>query len=164
MKNIFSLKRRRPIHKFPRPNGVIPSEKIRLRQKTLNKKTLVVFLIGLGFFTLSMLAYRFKNVVPSLDSDTGALVRPDTQPQDSTAFKNELVANGIQFESLTYATQSSTLIVKMPYGAYAYLNTVLDPSSQVHLLANILSRVTIENKGKTLKYIDLTHEKAIVKF
>lgn len=162
--NIFSIKRKRPAQVFSRSAGVVSSGKVRFRQKTMQKKTILLLLIGLGFFILSILAYKFQNIFPHLTSDNVALVRPDSAVQDKSAFKNALAANGIQFESLTYATQSSTLIVGLPNNAYAYLNTTLDPVSQAKLLANILSRVTIENKGKVLKYIDLTNEKAIVKF
>lgn len=148
--NIFFLKRKRL--------------ETRSRQKALNKKTLIILLAGIVFFALSILAYKFQNLVPRVQSDTNTLVRPDSQVQDSVAFKKELIRYGVQFESIAYATQSSTLIVRLPGDAYAYLNTNLDPSSQARLLSNILSRVSIENKGKILKYIDLTHEKAIVKF
>lgn len=153
--NIFFLKRKRPIHVFSRS---------RSRQKTLHKKTLTFLFIGVCFFALSILAYKFHNLVPRIPSEMGTLVRPDSSSQDSSVFKKELVRYGIQFESITYATQSSTLIVKLAQDAYAYLDTTLSPSSQVRLLSDILSRVAIDNKGKTLKYIDLTHEKAIVKF
>lgn len=161
---LFFFRKKRKAQAFPKPSGVILTHEKRIRKRTFHKKTISFFVIGICFFILSVVAYKFQSFVPHISSDTATLIRPDSVIPGTDVFRKELVRYGIQFESIAYATQSSTLVVKLPRNVYAYLSTTLNPSSQARLLANILSRVAIENKGKILKYIDLTHEKAIVKF
>lgn len=156
--NIFFM------HKKRQSQGSQSSGRFLVKKNSWNKKTIWWLVFGIGFFTFAVLAYKFQGIIPRIPADTGALIRPDFQAQGSSTFKKELKRYNIQFESILLATQSSTLIVKLPHGAYAYFNATMDPVSQAKLLASILSRVSIDNKGKTLKYVDLTHEKAIVQF
>lgn len=92
------------------------------------------------------------------------IIRPDASHQQIDSFEKALKKYNIQFESLSYATQSPTLVIKVSKDSYVYLDTTKNASNQVKLLSGILSRLVIEYPQKKLKLIDLRFEKPIVKF
>lgn len=135
------------------------------RHPTKNSKFLLLFFgIGVVFFALAIVLYMFQNKIPRIEMPSNAIVRPDSAKRDEINFTKAFKEQGLVFESIAYATESPTLIVKLPEGAYAYLNSSEDPKPAIKILKSILSRISIEQKNKKLKYIDLRFEKAIVKF
>lgn len=70
---------------------------------------------------------------------------------------------GVQFEEISYATTSSTLIITLEKDSFVYFDTTTDISSQITVLKTILKRMKIDNPGKKINYIDLRFGKPIIK-
>lgn len=139
-----------------------PSAKRRDGPKS--KFVFILLAIGVGFCIFSILLYYFQSMLPRFSMDSSNVITPNSVVRQDVTYKEALIKQGIVFESLTYATESPTLIVKLPNGAYAYFNATEDPTSSVKLLGSILGRLSIEDKTKKLKYVDLRFDKAVVKF
>lgn len=75
-----------------------------------------------------------------------------------------LEQENVQFESVTKATTSATLIIVLGKSSFAYLDFSEDLEPQVKVLANIIKRVKIDSPGKNISYIDLRFGKPIIKF
>lgn len=137
-----------------------------MKRRKRRKRSEIVFLfyglfclvLFLAAIFLSLFFFPHRVVAPSY------IINPNDNKNWSEGFEKELGKQGIEFDSLSYASQSSTLIVKLKNDAYVYMNTSISPSGQVKLLKTILSRMTIENPDKKVKYVDLRFEKAVVKF
>lgn len=127
-------------------------------------KIFFVFLSSVVFLCLAVVLYNFQDLLPHFKVSSREVVRPNTAASDINVFYSALKKNNIQFDNLKNATESATLVVHLSNGGYAYLDFNRDPAMQAELLALIISRVTVETPQKKPKYIDLRHEKAIVKF
>lgn len=134
------------------------------RAQKKNTAYSIIFLCVLVFFLLSLAVYTFQDLIPRFSVDTQDIVSPNSTVSKDADFKSALQKFRVPFESLRYATESPTLVVQLSPDTYAYLNTSLSAFSQVKLLANILSRLSIQEKEKKFKYIDLRFEKAIVRY
>lgn len=108
--------------------------------------------------------YSLRFFFPHVVVAPSSIVKPNDTHNKSLSFEDALKAENIEYTSLSYASQSSTLIVTFPDKSYAYFDTGLSPTGQAKLLEKILSRMRIEKPHAKLKYIDLRFEKAVVKF
>lgn len=126
--------------------------------------TFILFLTGIFIFGASLCLFYFQDLLPHVHQTTIQIVKPNAVVQGSQQLANSLHKNNIPYESITSATESPSFIVKLPSNTYAYFSATEDISSQARLLSDILSRVSIENPNKKLKFVDLRFEKAIIKF
>jgi len=134
------------------------------RRQPQKKNIFLILTLTIFFFFLALLLYKFQNLFPHFVTDSKIIVRPDSTNKDYSDLIHELKDNNIEFDSIKEASQSSTAIVLLKDGSYVYFNSSMDFSSQAKILSGILSRLSIENPNKKLKYIDLRFDKAVVKF
>ncbi|MGE5042302.1 MAG: hypothetical protein ACM3IJ_05380 [Candidatus Levyibacteriota bacterium] len=136
------------------------------RRKALIKK-IVLTLAGIsGAALVLLLAYiyipRFIRLTPA--HDTSAIVSPNQVTSTALSLQEALSRENIQFDSIEKATESAAVVVHLATGGYVYFDNALNYSSQAKLLSALLSRISIEEKNKKVRYIDMRFEKAIVKF
>ncbi len=134
------------------------------RRKTQKKNIFVILVLAVFFFLLALFLYKFQNLFPHFVSDSKNILRPDSVKKDYSDLKRSLKDSSIDFDSIKEASQSPAVIVTLKDGSYVYFNSTMDFSSQVKILSGILSRFSIENPNKKLKYIDLRFDKAVLKF
>lgn len=127
-------------------------------------KMFFVLLLSVVFLLLAAVLYNFQDLLPRFRTSSKEIVKPNVEASDINTFYTALKKKNIQFDNLKNATESSTLVVHLTNGGYAYLDFNRDPGMQADTLSLIIQRVTIESPQKKLKYIDLRHQKAIVKF
>lgn len=130
------------------------------------KSKFLLVLLGTGILTfgLAVLLYAFQNKIPRFNLDSSDIVMPVNPGKQQIDFSGILQKNGIVFDSITYASESPTLIVKLSDGTYVYFNSTENPTPAIKVLKNILSRLSIADKNKKVKYIDLRLQQAVVKF
>ncbi len=132
--------------------------------KKRNDILLMLFFIGITIFSASILLYIFQDTIPKIKLPSSTTVMNPRPAEVEDSIPTALNSEGVVFEKVYYATESPTIVVRLPDNVYAYLLTNADSVSQVRLLKNILLRLQIENKNKKLKYVDLRFEKPIIKF
>lgn len=119
---------------------------------------------GILFFVFTLSLFFLKEYLPKPQLKSSSIISPEVENNKVENFRKELKKKGINYESITLATTSSTMIVKLGKDSYAYVNTLKDPIAQIKILSEILVRLGIENPDKKIKYIDLRFEKAVVKY
>lgn len=127
-------------------------------------KMFFVFLVSVLFFITAIAAYQLQPFFPKFGVRTTEVISPNVSASSLGVFNAALKQKGIQFDTMKVATESPTVVVFLSKGGYAYLDLNTDVEAQVSLLSRILSRITVDNPNKKIKYIDLRHEKAIVGF
>lgn len=144
-----------------------PFKKIRNARKFNVKlgKIFIFFCVSVLFLVLAIIAYFMQPFIPKFgDNSTAEIISPNVSASSLGVFNAELKQKNIQFDTMKIATESPTVVIFLSNGGYAYLDLNTDASAQVTLLSRILSRITVDNPNKRIKYIDLRHEKAIVGF
>ncbi|HMS22682.1 MAG TPA: hypothetical protein PKA38_02850 [Candidatus Levybacteria bacterium] len=136
----------------------------KIGDKKRNDILFLLFFIGITFFSASILLYIFQDTIPKIKLPSSTTVMNPRPAEVEDSIPTVLNSEGVVFEKVYYATESPTIVVRLPDNVYAYLLTNADSVSQVRLLKNILLRLQIENKNKKLKYVDLRFEKPIIKF
>ncbi len=134
------------------------------RRRPQKKNIFLILALALFFFFLALFLYKFQNLFPHFVSDSKIILRPDSIKKDYSDLARALKDNNVDFDSIKEASQSSAVIVSLKDGSFAYLTRSMDFVSQVKILSGILSRISIENPNKKLRYIDLRFDKAVIKF
>ncbi|MBP9815439.1 MAG: hypothetical protein KBC63_03895 [Candidatus Levybacteria bacterium] len=132
--------------------------------KKRNGILFILFFTGTFIFTTSIILYIYQDNIPKIVLPSSTTIMSPRAAEEEESIPTMLQKEGVVFEKIYYATESPTIVVRLPDDAYAYLLTNADSASQVKLLKNILSRLQIESKNKKLKYVDLRFEKPIIKF
>lgn len=133
------------------------------RKKRKNARKITIFFSSFIFFGITLILFFLRDHLPKPNLKSH-LISPETENNRSLVFRKEIEDNKIYFESLSFATTSATLILKLDNDSFSYLDLEKDPVTQVKILSELLNRIEIQNAEKNLDYIDLRFERAVVKF
>lgn len=136
------------------------------RKKQLIKKILlgILILAGLGILGAALYVYIPQLLKLTAQSSSDTIISPNQVSSVSLNLQQALTRENILFDSIERATESAAIVVHLKSGGYVYFDSSMNYSSQAKLLGSLLSRISIEEKNKKVRYIDMRFEKAIVKF
>ncbi len=163
-KRLFSLSH---THSSKRNVGNFHHKKIGSGTKFSIRKPgrqLLIFMVSCIFLLVCIALAAFPSILPTFGSSNEKILAPNASIQSLSVFNTQLKSKNIQFDTMSVATESPTVVVYLSNGAYAYLDLHTNAKAQADLLSLILSRIASDNQPKKLKYVDLRYDKPVVKY